>query len=140
MNKIILCFLLAISTYGQAPPNNTGTLPEETNGLLNGRFWKAQTTAQKEIFLLGYATGSYDGALLVSARAGHDGTPVLKELFPTGMSPAEVALAVDRFYATPENIRVVINAAIKIVAMRTAGADEAKIQKATADARSSAAK
>ena len=136
---MLLFLIAAVALCGQTVPGNSN--PEwQTGGLLNGRFWNAQTKTMKESFVLGYATGSYDAALLVFERAGRDGTPLLKELFPGGMNPSEVAQAVDKFYATPENIRVVVNAAIKIVAMRVAGADDAKIQKATADARASAAK
>ncbi len=92
----------------------------------------------KELFVLGYAPGSHDAAGLIFERAGRDGTPLLKELFPSGMSPAEVAVAMDRFYL--ENIRAVINAAIKIIAQRAAGADEAEVEKVIANARSEAAR
>jgi hypothetical protein len=133
MKQIILCIALASVMHGQSAH------PEwETNGLLNGRFWKAQSDTMKGGFVLGYATGAYDAALLIYARAGQDGKPLLKELFPPGMTAEEVATALDRFYATPENIPVIVNAAIKIIAQRASGVDETTIQRAIANARRAA--
>lgn len=132
MKQILLCVALTAGLYGQPVPG------EQTGGLWNGRFWNAQTPALKGYFLIGYAAGAYDAALLIYERAGQDGTPILKELFPSGMTSEEVAIALDRFYATPENLPVVINAAIKIVAQRAAGADEATVQRAIANARRAA--
>jgi hypothetical protein len=133
MKQILLYIALASVLYAQSAH------PEwETNGLLNGRFWKAQSESTKSGFVLGYATGAYDAAGLIYARAGQDGKPILKELFPPGMDSEEVALALDRFYATPENVPVVINAAIKIIAKRASGADEASVQQSIANARRSA--
>lgn len=75
----------------------------------------------------------------MSASLKADYMPAIKLLFPSSLTPAEIIMALNRFYDTPENGIISLPAAFKIIAQRVNGADDQTIQKAIADIRANSA-
>ncbi len=134
MKQIVLCIALAVGAFGQTAASTA----ETTGGSLNGRFWRSMTVDQdqKIVFVLGYSTAIQYAVTGMSSLLKVNNQTLLDSLFPSRLTGAELVSALDRFYDTPENGPITINAAVKLIAQRVSGADEATIQKAIADARS----
>ena len=83
---------------------------ERTNGRLNGRFWEELRAENKIIFIVGITEGLRAGEL-----------PSLGLLYPPGATVGDVIKALDGIYAAPENLRVSVNDALRVVSMTFRG-------------------
>jgi hypothetical protein len=92
-----------------------------TDGQVNGRFWNGATMEGKMSFLMGFTGG------LVHAKLIHEAVTV-ENSYPFSMTNGEVGKALDRFYDTPENMKIPIGFALVICRQRLEGAPEAEIQ------------
>jgi hypothetical protein len=91
-----------------------------TGGLVNGRYWNRLDNAQfKAIYVIGFSDG-----------VNQAGKPDDKKLwFPWGMSNAEIVKSLDRFYDTPENLRIAVTNALIVCSARLRGMSEEDVQK-----------
>jgi hypothetical protein len=99
-------------------------------GLLNGRFWVARNDGQKVIFIMGYCEAARSGK--VPDR--HD-SPLALASCPTEVTLGDILKGLDRFYQEPENLRLAIRSALRIFAMKVAGASANDIEQELAAAR-----
>ena len=139
MKRTILCIALAVSAAGQSPRTNPDiTATWKTAGMWNGRFWKNLAIVSEDAqssFVLGYAAAVEDTVIGMGVSLNADYKPIIKLLIPSKLTPGEIITALNRFYDTPENGPITIPGAMKIIAQRANGADDATIQKAIADQR-----
>jgi hypothetical protein len=96
---------------------------ETTGGAINGRGWQSLTAEMRLGYVKGYDDGVAAGIVHV-AVASADKTA---ELVPSGMTVGEVVSAVDRFYQEPLNRRIMVVAAIRVVALEAKGTDQARV-------------
>jgi hypothetical protein len=124
---LALVLLSVFSAKGQ--PSDANHYAGQTNGRVNGRFWKSAPEAGKQGFVTGYAE-----ALTTASLAAI----TFEALWPAKLTVRETMAALDKFYDTPENAPIPISSALIIVAARADGVDEAKIQKEIAKMRKDA--
>jgi len=143
MRRFLLCLLLAFNATGQSVPNGNAdiTATWRTGSDWNGRFWKSLASdGEKNAFVMGYTNAVHDTLFGIAASLKADYSPVLKLLIPASLTVAETVTALNRFYDVPENGPIAVAGAMKVIAQRVSGADDATIQKATADLRSASTK
>jgi len=93
---------------------------DETGVQSNGNYWNALGVAEKAGYLAGYADALNEVCIrekiTVAAR------------FPFGLRLGDIAKALDRFYDTPENVRIPIAGALLIFNARLVGWAEDTVQ------------
>ncbi len=103
-------FLLAAALIGAICRAQDAPADQKTRGNLNGRFWSRMDDTLKLAFLLGFceaATGTF--------------------ACPKQLEFGEITQGIDRFYQEPENLRLPILAAMRVLAMKVEGARATEI-------------
>jgi hypothetical protein len=98
-----------------------------TQGFMNGRFWKASSVIAKATYLMGFCDGLQSEASASYRR------------YATGKSTyGELSDLVDQFYSDPANALISVPAALLLVNLKVTGAEQSTLDIAVADARRSA--
>jgi hypothetical protein len=130
LKRTILCVaLFSIATL--LPAQNDLERQYKTGPQYNGHFWVDMAPEHKVAYLSGYGDALNTVTLL-------DG-PAVNGVFPFGLRMGEIVKGIDRFYDTPENLRITIAGAIAVFNARFAGVSEDKIQKGILELREEAA-
>jgi hypothetical protein len=115
-------FLVAIAcsaAFAQKPQTHPTHAEGTTYGVINGRVWNAISNDAKSFYLIGVAEGII-----------RESPAVFKKKYTVGtLSTEEVRIAIDRFFAEPENLLIPAIDALRIVAMKINGALQPEIDK-----------
>jgi hypothetical protein len=99
-------------------PNASLPAAQKSEGLLNGRYWNAQSAESRVDFIVGYSEH-----LTIAEATGwkeEDGT-----YFPhSPVSFGEIAKGLNRIYDAPENLNIPISFAIYVFQLRVTGKSE----------------
>ena len=106
---LLLVISLAPACYAVDADN------DRSNGHFNGRFWSGLNNNSKAAFILGYCEGASD--------------------CPIQPTFGDIVKGVDKFYQEPENLRLAIRSAIRVFALKVAGANASDIEDAMRFAR-----
>ena len=132
---VLLLLVCAVQSLGQDVGKGTITL-----GMINGRAWQSLSESAK----LGYLVGAFEGLTAAAVRAdlGTRDNRVYKlrsAWWPQNPRKEEVMEALNRFYAEPENLPVVVIDAITVVVARARGDEAESVEKLVATLRRMAA-
>jgi hypothetical protein len=128
MLKSIVPILLAIS-FGVAAPAQAPTAPDQTSGMINGRFWSTLTEGGK----LGWVLGYEEGITAATANAASDTACAtrangLYASYGSHLSLGEMVRGIDHFYQdTPENAPVAVASALHYVILKASGASQSTL-------------
>lgn len=75
----------------------------KTEGLFNGRFWRAAESQHKSTFLMGYRDAVMVAATIAYQSSFEGFDKLTKVCWPDKLTIGEVQSALDRFYEIPEN-------------------------------------
>ena len=115
MKVLLVGLLMTGCALAQNPSGFTAEeLAKFTNGTGNGRLWKALTAP---LVREGVIVGIWTAAFFIAPR-----NEALKYK-PSNLETKEVIVAVDRFYKEPENLAIAIMDALRVVTLKTNGAD-----------------
>ena len=128
MLKLIVPILLVIS-FSAAATSQGPTAPDQTAGMINGRYCSRMSEVEKMRWLHGYTDG-----LRVAAALAH-GEPCVTQankvfdFYPRQLSFAEIMKATDHFYQdTPENAPVPVTGAVRYVTLKAGGAPQSALE------------
>src|ERR1019366_3925064 len=139
MKQILLCIALAVGASGQTAAGSAERIAaQQTAGNWNGRFWRSLDHDGKIVFVLAYGSAVQEVTIAQSGGKLDRYKELIKPFWPTGLTGAEIVLALDRFYDTPENGPITISGAIEVIAQRAYGANDAAIEKTIDELRSKA--
>jgi hypothetical protein len=96
-----------------------------TNGLANGRMWKAMGTIEKATYLDGYRAGVLKAALMIPDDSLSKAT--VQVLAGFNLTNGEISLAIVRFYKDPLNLRIAISDAVAVAVQEASGASPQEV-------------
>jgi hypothetical protein len=114
--------LVAVSLPCVGQTSQSGWDQWHTGNQANGRFWNDMATIEN-------ASGSTEKSTYLMGFADALTLPEAKNVFPYGLRTEEIVKALDRFFDTPENLRITIANALVVCHERLAGMAEPDLQK-----------